>query len=376
MSLIRRASGRRALHLGDFELAWLLLPPGETDQIGPDEQGHEVADGIAVYRTTVVRPSWPGERSCRRYVYFVKGEAVSALHVSDRTASMGVVVNVWTDPAHRRRGLASKLFKRAKQDYVQITHSADQSPDGALWSRSLGRAARGVAYDPTWPEKCPEILRRRAAGETLKAIGESMGLGKERVRQIEFLCKRSGRRNDEIDKAAMVAEARALLAETFPDMGVNPGACLYAAWAIIHTAAKYDIKLLLYGGSTYWRCMDDARDDGVSAQFFGYGWDSGPNTVVLGRHALQGLTASNAQRLAAGQMPEMHVWAGSDGGREVVDITTRHWPEQTRTIIGRPWLAPPPPDFFWGAQDDLPEGASYQPHADATRVALAMLEGP
>ena len=71
----------------------------------------------------------------------------------------------------------------------------------SLIRRTSGRAARGVAGDPTWPEKCPEILRRRAAGETLKAIGESMGLGKERVRQIEFLCKRHGRRA-EMSRAA------------------------------------------------------------------------------------------------------------------------------------------------------------------------------
>jgi len=59
----------------------------------------------------------------------------------------------------------------------------------SLIRRVAGHAARGVAGDPTWPEKCAEILRRRAAGETLKAIGASMGLGKERVRQIERLCK-------------------------------------------------------------------------------------------------------------------------------------------------------------------------------------------
>jgi hypothetical protein len=58
-----------------------------------------------------------------------------------------------------------------------------------LIQRLPGRAARGVAGDPTWPEKCEEILRRRAAKETLQSIGASMGLSKERVRQIEFLCK-------------------------------------------------------------------------------------------------------------------------------------------------------------------------------------------
>ena len=61
-----------------------------------------------------------------------------------------------------------------------------------LIRRVAGRrvgSGKGVAYSPTWPEKCPEILRRRAGGETLKAIGKDLGISKERVRQIEFLCK-------------------------------------------------------------------------------------------------------------------------------------------------------------------------------------------
>ena len=172
---------------------------------------------------------------------------------------------------------------------------------------------------------------------------------------------------------AIVQEARELLREQVPGMAVSPGACLYNAWAIITAAGKHDIPLRLYGGTTIWECMTPENDDGVSAQQFGYVWEEGPHTLNLGGVVLPRVSSPNVLELSTGRMPEMHVWAGAENSDIIVDLSTRDWPEQTRLIIGRPWLAPRPPDYFWDRHSKLPHGAVFQAHPVATRVAAMLL---
>jgi hypothetical protein len=173
---------------------------------------------------------------------------------------------------------------------------------------------------------------------------------------------------------AIVQEARELLREQVPNMAVSPGACLYNAWAIIVAAAKHDIPLRLYGGTTIWECMTPENDDGVSAQQFGYVWEEGPHNLNLNGILLARVSGPNVQELSAGRMPEMHIWAGAENSDIIVDLSTKDWPAQTRLIIGRPWLAPQPPDYFWDRRAKLPRGTVFQAHPVATRVALMLLE--
>ena len=169
----------------------------------------------------------------------------------------------------------------------------------------------------------------------------------------------------------IVARAREIQQTHFPESIKTTGSCLYATWAVIMAAGEHDIKLRLFAGSAKWRCMDDAHDDGVSAQWFAYQWDPGPHTLQIGTTKLSGLSRANATQLIHNQMPEMHVWAGD--GNVIVDITTGNWPAQTKAIINRPWLAPRPPDFWWDTAATLPLGASYEYNTDAMRTAIYLL---
>lgn len=145
------------------------------------------------------------------------------------------------------------------------------------------------------------------------------------------------------DRPAVVAEARELVAARWP--GLDPdAACLYVAWSIVSVArVRFDHRLTIMAGSAHWPRLTPETDDGRSPHRFGYDWT---------------LSARSRQRVADGEMPEMHVWAFDPATREIVDATAGAFPRQCAKLIGFDWQAPLPPECFWDRADALPSGPS------------------
>lgn len=102
-----------------------LAPRGEAQGIGP-ERGRTVNDGISKY----VSP-----HGSYRYVLRERGQPVAALQVVSRDGRHGTVANVFVNPGHRRRGLATRLLRRARRDFESVEHAAPEhrSADAEAW---------------------------------------------------------------------------------------------------------------------------------------------------------------------------------------------------------------------------------------------------
>jgi GNAT superfamily N-acetyltransferase len=95
------------------DLSYLLNPPGAVPQIG-EETGEPVNHGIVRYDSPY---------GSYRYVYYLDGQAVSALQIVSRDKRSGAkVANVFTHPNFRRQQLATQLFQRAQSDFGNIQH--------------------------------------------------------------------------------------------------------------------------------------------------------------------------------------------------------------------------------------------------------------
>lgn len=157
---------------------------------------------------------------------------------------------------------------------------------------------------------------------------------------------------------AIIEEASVAAAQRIRRLGISEqGACLLYAGATVTTAAAHGRHLVLQAGTALWPRVRPEQDDGVSSTHFGYEWDP-PNVT---RH------------LMAGNMPEMHVWAGDPLTQELIDLTTGHFPAQCKALIGAAWPGDLPPAIWWGPAKDLPEGALYEPNRDATLLAHQLL---
>jgi hypothetical protein len=164
-------------------------------------------------------------------------------------------------------------------------------------------------------------------------------------------------------KDRIVKEARAWVARHHPMALTTPGRCVYDAAAVIACAREHGVTLCVQAGSALWPHKRPEEDDGVSPSHFGYVWDPQAVGVVSRvqecRHALRnGGTAI---------LPEIHVWAGDVRTQELVDLTTRYWPEQAMRVAQLEWTAPAPPDYLW--HDEVDAGISYEPFEDASRLA-------
>lgn len=161
-------------------------------------------------------------------------------------------------------------------------------------------------------------------------------------------------------KRQIVTEARKLVASTWPALPTDAGACLYLSWAVIHVANMHGLKLLLQAGTAYWSRVTPATDDGVEANVFGYEWHAD--------------SAETIARVAADQLPEIHVWAADPVAGEIVDLTTGTWPAQSRKLLDVDWKAPKPPAFYWGDPCKVPGNGFYKAERSATLVAVDFLK--
>lgn len=78
--------------------------------------------------------------------------------------------------------------------------------------------------------------------------------------------------------------------------------------------------------------------------------------------------------VANGLLPEMHVWAAIPFTKEIVDMSTKFWPEQAQRLGGFDWPGTVPPDFFWGTAAELQSTkAFYRADADAIKHTLKVI---
>ena len=196
--------------------------------------------------------------------------------------------------------------------------------------------------------------RRRRSGSSRPSLSEQ----RRRRAEREQLSERRG--ND-----ALVARARQIFADRLGVQAeeirdITPyGLCPYWAWAIITAAKEQGRRLVLQAGSAGWRFMPPHLDDGIGATHFSYEW--------------QGSNPTNRIAMAAGLMPEMHVWAADPAAQELIDLATFDWPDQAERLLGAKWLDKRPPDYLWASPGQLPEQAYYRPDRDATMLAGRML---
>ena len=106
--------------------------------------------------------------------------------------------------------------------------------------------------------------------------------------------------------AKMVAEIEKRISR----LSNEPGQCLHIAHAAVSVLHKFDQYAVIQAGSLQWPRLRPEDDDGVVNTHFAYMWG--------------GLTPESVVSMAAGNLPEIHVWAGLPDEQIIVDFSTRY----------------------------------------------------
>ncbi len=141
---------------------------------------------------------------------------------------------------------------------------------------------------------------------------------------------------------------------------LHPGRCLFFAIHTVKVLLEEGERAILQAGSAGWPRILPEQDNGKISTHFSYMWtpDEARSRIAV----------------ANGLLPEMHVWAAIPSRKEIVDMSTKLWPEQAQRLGGFDWPGTVPPDFFWGTADDLRSTkAFYWADADAIKHALKVI---
>ena len=107
----------------------LLSDPGKAVNIG-QEKGKKVKNGTSKLTSPY---------GSTRYVEYVNGEPVSALQVMSMDGKRAKIANIFTVESEQKKGIASRLLKRARKDFDSIEHSDDLTNEGARFANSVER---------------------------------------------------------------------------------------------------------------------------------------------------------------------------------------------------------------------------------------------
>lgn len=134
--------------------------------------------------------------------------------------------------------------------------------------------------------------------------------------------------------------------------------CLFWAYETYKILKICGLNALIQAGSASWPMVSKELDDGISSTHFSYKFEDTP---------------FNLKRMAHGHLPEMHVWVGIVETKEIVDLTTKFWPQQAKEIGNHEWKNKLPPDYFWSDKHD--DDVQYDVDGLATVFAMSILKG-
>jgi hypothetical protein len=138
----------------------------------------------------------------------------------------------------------------------------------------------------------------------------------------------------------------------------EPGQCLHIAHQVCNVLHKFDQYAVIQAGSLQWPRLRREDDDGVVDTHFSYMWSP--------------LTPQSVVSMAAGNLPEMHVWVGMPDEQILIDFTTKFL-TLAAAKLGMAWTAPEPPKYLWTSARALPDRVVYTPNAEATLLACRIL---
>ena len=137
-----------------------------------------------------------------------------------------------------------------------------------------------------------------------------------------------------LEKRQLYEKARLQLQEWYGAEQADLGSCLYWGQVTMKILTQAGLRPVLQAGTMQWRMVPPALDDGISPTHFSYVWTPG--------------SPESRADVAAGHLPEMHVWVGLPDSSELVDFSTGTFRKLAQERFGLRWLGPDPPAFIWG----------------------------
>lgn len=159
-----------------------------------------------------------------------------------------------------------------------------------------------------------------------------------------------------LEKREIYDKARHQIQEWYGEEQAETGSCLYWGQVTMKVLQQAGLRPVLQAGSMQWKMVPPELDDGINPTHFSFLWSPG--------------SPESRASVAAGHLPEMHVWVGLPDSGELVDFSTGAFRKLAQERFGLRWLSPDPPVFLWGTP---PEGTIYTPHKDAIEFTLKTL---
>lgn len=158
------------------------------------------------------------------------------------------------------------------------------------------------------------------------------------------------------EKRDIFQAAKGVMLEWYGEHLADQGACLYWAQTTMRELALRGYTPLLQAGTMLWRIVPPSQDDGIRPTHFGYEWT--PDEPF------------SQKALAAGLLPELHIWVAVRETQELVDFSTAYLPRIAKERYGFEWNTELPPEYIFGRP---PEDAFYRPLLPAIKFVWGFI---